>query len=110
MGLRNFPNARESAGVFVAVSAAATLEPYQLDVEVTASSGNYDITLVDPALTAGEFITFTCTTLNSKTVTVTNVWADSNYWTDISLNADYEEAIIFSNGRRYMMVNNEYAA
>jgi len=106
----NFPNAAAEAGDMLAVTAAATLEPYQLDVEVTASAGNYTLTLAPPGLMRGRIVSITCTTLNSKTVTVTDVWADSNYWTDISLGTDYEEALLYCNGRRYMVINNEFAA
>lgn len=106
MGRTNFPNAADSAATWVQKTAAATLKPHEENVECVADSTSYTIKLAPPPSTKGRTIRIYVTTLNSKTVTVTDVWANASHWADIALDVEYEEVSLFSDGRRYQVVEN----
>ena len=93
------------------VLAAKTLTPMDQIVRATANTAtdSYAITLGNVAECRGQFVAIVATIANSKAITVQDQ-NESEDWTDLTLDADRDACVLWSDGRRWWIFNNSIAS
>ena len=110
----NMPRKLEASQIagsgVVFITAATTLAVYQSHVNCTANTTypSYSITLPAVAEAEGCLFEFMATIANSQAVTVQDQ-DDSDDWADLTLDTDNDYAAIYSDGRKWTIVDNEIA-
>ena len=97
---------------FVAVTGATTLTPRSQRVEITttADQADFAVTLPNVAEAAGCLISVALVTLgDDETVTLQD--QDESYdWNDLTLDAEDDGVLLFSDGHKWWIICNDIAA
>jgi hypothetical protein len=95
----------------VFVTGAKTLKPYETNINATANTTytSYAITLPAVAEAAGLLFTIMATIADAQAITLQDQDDSDDYQGDWTLDADNDSIALYSDGRKWIVVNNEIA-
>lgn len=100
--------AKEGTGIVTYVTAAQTLKPYENVVEFTQLAASFAVTLPNVAEAAGRFFSLHVVDANSEAVTLQDQ-DESVDWSNLTIDADADGVLLYSDGRKWWIVTNDIA-
>ena len=92
----------------IVAGTATVLKTYETVVRATQLTASIAVTLPPVAKMAGKFVSCQVVDANSEALTLQDA-DDSQDWTDLTLDADNDGALLFSDGIKWWVVTNDIA-
>lgn len=90
------------------VTAATTLKTYETVVRASQLAASFAVTLAPVSKMRGKFVSVQVVNANSQAMTLQDA-NDSQDWTDLTLDANNDGVLLFSDGLKWWVVTNDIA-